>query len=132
MSEEKKVYYYDEDGFAATFTLEEGTVTRFFPQDKRRYGFISMDNGQEVFFHTIKAKSMGPFETHQEGWIPRFLDLFGEKPIDDPKPGDRLVFLTRQETKGLAAWAWSTLERYEEAVRACTEIKSLSTFAPSA
>ena len=118
----KKVYDHDNCGFAVIRTLTEGVVTQFFPQESRRYGFVKAKNGASIFFHIDLGRFMGPFGVKNAEWVPRFeVDTVNDDYIRDPKPGDQLVFLTRQEKKGLVASEWSTLKRYEEALIECGE-----------
>ncbi len=99
--------------------MEHGTVKFFDSRDNKRYGFISVEGGEEIFFHFNDGQ---PFMAIADRDEPIFGGKFGQKlqeifsiPARDPRPGDKIFFIRCRGRKGYKACPWGFAEDYERA-----------------
>ena len=97
--------------------MKFGTVKFFSEKDGKNFGFAKQDEGgNEVFIHIFQAKKIKKIGTD--------IAFSDESFPCCPQPGDRIVYLTTETEKGIAASAWTLeteyykhLERYRIKVR---------------
>lgn len=78
--------------------MEIGTVKFFDSRDNKRFGFIAVDGGGEIFFHFNDGENI-----EASGDEPRFC---GGKLNREPKKGDVVVFERKSGYKGAKAAPW--------------------------
>jgi hypothetical protein len=95
-------------------------VVKYFPD--RGYGFIQPDQaGKNIFFHD-KARGGAHTEEYDFWYFHAEVTLeFQSTSYEPVKVGDRLVFRTRQETKGIVASPWVHEWVWNEAVEAAIQ-----------
>ena len=79
--------------------METGTVKFFDSRDNKRYGFIVVDGGGEIFFHFNDGENITTNKTK-----PSFC---AGKVKRDPVKGDRIIFERRPGSKGAKASPWA-------------------------
>lgn len=90
---------------------QHGTVKWFDGMEGKRFGFIVMEDGREIFFH------------YNGGYYFYVTTLLGRgreieitrkaEPLPDPKPGDRVVFRIGRGRKGEKAVPWGYESDYQ-------------------
>lgn len=96
--------------------VEKGRVVHFDSRDSKRYGFIHLDSGEEIFFHYNDGRiATDEFEAGL-GWeIPT--NRSSDTVLDYPRVGDTLYFMRRPGQKGRPkASPWTSEEYYLQAV----------------
>lgn len=88
-------------------TLERGKVKFFDSRDEKRFGFLLLPSGEEVFFHFNDG---GPVEAGPTQ--PLFRTQLRPR---EPRKGDTLVFLRSSNRKGPKAAPWGFVDEYEQA-----------------
>jgi cold shock CspA family protein len=87
--------------------METGFVKFFDSRDNKRFGFITVDGGGEIFFHFNDGRNLRPGETEP---------YFGEGlPSADPRKDQRVVFNRSSNKKGDKASPWGFAEDYDRA-----------------
>lgn len=86
--------------------LEKGVVTFFDSRDNKRYGFIALRSGEEIFFHFNDGRDLRVEEDRLKWYLP------SGKSLADPKPGDVVVFQVEKGRKGLKAAPWTYERNY--------------------
>lgn len=102
--------------------MENGTVKFFDSRNNKRYGFIVVDGGGEIFFHYNDGGNFGV--TYNLG--DPMVSFVGGKLGTEPKKGDRVVFDIVPGSKGRSkAFPWGFMaaynRMYEKAVREKTK-----------
>ena len=87
--------------------METGSVKFFDSRDNKRFGFLRLESGEEIFFHFNDGENIEAGENE-----PLFC---GGKMKREPKKGDRLVFNRNFGHKGPVAAPWGFTEDYERA-----------------
>ena len=87
--------------------METGTVKFFDSRDNKRFGFIAVDDGGEIFFHFNDGENI-----EASGDEPRFC---GGKLNREPKKGDVIVFGRKFGYKGHKAAPWGFEQDYRRA-----------------
>ncbi len=90
--------------------MESGIVKFFDSRDNKRFGFLRLESGEEIFFHFNDGENLE--EGDEE---PQFC---GGRPGHDPQKGDRLVFERNHGYKGPKAAPWGFAQDYERIQKA--------------
>jgi len=91
--------------------IETGIVKFFDSRDNKRYGFIVLDSGEEIFFHYNDGRIPGANICGLDWYMP---NIDSETVLDYPKAGDRLFFERSKAKKGPKASPWTSQEYYKE------------------
>jgi cold shock CspA family protein len=86
-------------------TMQKGTVKFFLPQNSKRYGFIIVEDGSEIFFHFNQGEEFRAGTTK-----PIFS---GRMQTRDPKTEDEVLFEIKIGRNGPKADPWGFAEDYE-------------------
>ena len=93
--------------------VETGIVKFFDSRDNKRFGFIKLESGEEIFFHFNDGRVA---TSEVDGWIHWLRpDEVYRSYLEYPKIGDRLMFERTQGKKGPKASPWTTEKYYKEA-----------------
>ena len=87
--------------------METGIVKFFDSRDNKRFGFISVDGGREIFFHFNDGENV-----EVRGGEPRFC---GGKLRREPRKGDELCFERKPGYNGPKAAPWCFMVDLAEA-----------------
>lgn len=87
--------------------MEAGIVKFFDSRDNKRFGFIIVNGGGEIFFHFNDGENIKAGNNK-----PQFSD---GKLKSEPKKGDRIVFERSSGYKGPKAAPWGFADDYERA-----------------
>lgn len=90
--------------------LERGKVTFFNPVKK--YGFIELENGKQVFFHISTGKKIKVTQKSD----PQFVDPTQDTPIVIPKLKQEIIFMKHTTSKGPSTVYWAYAKTYDKAV----------------
>lgn len=91
--------------------LERGKVT--YLNKIKKYGFISLENGKQVFFHISTGKKVSITREPQPG----FINPTQENPVIFPKLGEKIIFMKHTNAKGTLAVYWAYANTYDNAVK---------------
>lgn len=84
-----------------------GVIKFFDSRDNKRFGFISVDGGGEIFFHLNDSESIVAGESEPK---------FSRKDLGlKPRQGDPVVFELSRNDKGPKAAPWGLAEEYNKA-----------------
>lgn len=89
--------------------METGTVKFFDSRKEKRFGFITVDGGGEIFFHFNDGETIEAAQTS--------LILTGGKLNREPQKGDRIHFERTRGGKGFKACPWIFSEDYSRALK---------------
>lgn len=92
--------------------FEKGVVKFFDSRDNRRFGFLRLESGEEIFFHFNDGMSMRAGKDQ-----PEWCDPPPGKRLWDPKANDVLVFERKMGKKGPKASPWTHEMLYENAMK---------------
>lgn len=95
---------------------ETGTVKWFNAQEGKRFGFLTLASGEEIFFHFNDGQFIEPGGNQPEfsGNPTRVIDGKTRR-LADPKPEDKLVFRRSMGSKGDKAAPWGFISQWERA-----------------
>lgn len=86
--------------------METGTVKFFDNRDNKRFGFLSLDNGEEIFFHyndgAAVKRGLGRVVFDERSGLSR-----------DPRKGDRIAFERDRGRRGVKACPWTFADDYQ-------------------
>jgi len=85
--------------------METGIVKFFDSRDNKRFGFVTVDGGGEIFFHFNDGENIEADKSE-----PKFS---GGKLKSKPKKGDRIAFERNSGYKGPKAAPWGFADDYE-------------------
>lgn len=94
--------------------VEKGRVVHFDSRDSKRYGFIHLDSGEEIFFHYNDGRIAA-----DGGWSGLCWDMPNRSSntvLDYPNVGDTVYFIRSPGKKGPKASPWTAEEYYLQAV----------------
>jgi len=105
---------------------ELGEVVWF--NKERRFGFAKDGEGKEIFFHFNDGRFVKVAENREVIFTSPAIELFGRRiPLDDPKPGDCILFVRTRGSKGrpkASPWCFDDMyleeqTRYDEDQKPC-------------
>jgi cold shock CspA family protein len=87
--------------------MKDGIVKNYIPD--RGFGFITVKNGKDLFFHIKAGKNIRAGESGPE--------FSKSKLTREPKAGDRIMFEAVQGERGMVALPWCFAEDWEQAAK---------------
>ncbi|MCJ7793288.1 MAG: cold shock domain-containing protein [Candidatus Marinimicrobia bacterium] len=92
--------------------LETGVVKFFDGRDNKRYGFLRLDSGEEIFFHFNDGMSIKAGKC-----APEWCDPPKGKRLWDPQANDLLVFERSEGNRGPKASPWTHWRLYDRVLK---------------
>jgi len=92
--------------------FEKGAVKFFDSRDNKRFGFIRLESGEEIFFHFNDGRNMEAGKDR-----PEWCDPPRGKRLWDPKANDVLVFERTIGNQGPKASPWTHEQLYLRAMK---------------
>ncbi|QQG42261.1 MAG: cold shock domain-containing protein [Candidatus Woesebacteria bacterium] len=99
--------------------METGTVKWFDAREGKKFGFVTAEDGKEIFFHYNDGRPIQVNVTKRRVEFsdqPTFQTKDGVRRLRDPKPGDKIVFVRTQGYKGDKASPWSFKSIHDKAI----------------
>lgn len=98
--------------------IETGVVKFFDGRDNKRFGFIVLESGEEIFFHYNDGRA--PFVSRNAlNWD--FPNVNARTALDYPLAGNRLYFERAKGSNGRPkASPWTSQEHYEKEALICS------------
>ena len=99
--------------------MEIGTVKWFDTREGKKFGFVTDEDGKEIFFHFNDGRLIRVNVTKRRPEFsdePTFKTKEGIRRLRDPKPGDQIVFTRTQGYKGDKASPWCFKSIYDKAI----------------
>jgi cold shock CspA family protein len=101
---------------------EKGTVKFFDARDNKRFGFLTLEDGKEIFFHFndgqyIVAGNASPEFSRKDPMFPDDDEII----ISEPKQGDTIIFQRSQSRKGDKASPWGYYTEWEKSAEYITQ-----------
>lgn len=93
--------------------IETGIVKFFDGRDNKRFGFIVLESGEEIFFHYNDGMIAAAGESCLVWYTP---NRNSRTALDYPKSGERLYFQRAKGSKGPKASPWTSEKYYKEAL----------------
>lgn len=90
--------------------LERGKV-KFFNSIKK-YGFLSLENGKQLFFHISSGKKISVTRRP----LPQFINPTSDQPLRVPIIGEEIIFEKHNTGKGPSTVYWAYAKTYDKAV----------------
>jgi hypothetical protein len=106
--------YWDHEGFRQDGEIVEGILYRYWDVDpktgaSRRYGFVRLDDGTELFAHRNSRTHMDGYGVEKLRYIPSFKDTWPARIFEEPNIGERVVGIVGKDRQGrdcLVAWSY--------------------------
>jgi cold shock CspA family protein len=96
--------------------MEQGTVKVFFSAKERRYGFLRLTSGEEIFFHFGDGDIIVPGKEAPEFSGKAQIEVKGQvQGLRDPQKDDVIMFERAEGSKGPVARPWGFKSHYDRA-----------------